>query len=157
MRLSDWRANAPSRDALGPKVTAVIEPVLASLVNDRDPHCWIAWGDDPGVRYTILTPSPAGLVTSFVRVNVPGEGPRASSKLVRWNRLQVGELAIETHGGHRLVSFQVEAAILRGADDEADRVTGFAHLLFAAMDGRTIEDPSPAPARANGARRSSRA
>jgi hypothetical protein len=87
------------------------------------------------------------LLLIAVRVNVPQEGPRASAKLVRWNRVQTGELAIEYFGGHRLLSFQVEGQILPGTDDEADAIAGFALELFAAMDGR------PAPARKQPAKR----
>ena len=64
----------------------------------------------------------AGLVTCSIRVNVPQEGPRASGKLVRWSRLQVGELSVENQGGHSLVSFQVESQVLRGSDDAADEI-----------------------------------
>jgi hypothetical protein len=120
-------------------VRSVIEPVLEALAGDPDPHCWIAWGEDPGMRYTILAPAVAGLVTGYVRVDVPGEGPRVSAKLVRWSRLQVGELAIETQSGHRLVSFQVDQVVLRGADDAADRIAAFARVLFGAMDGRPVD------------------
>jgi len=155
MRLSEWRTDAPVRDALGPTVVAVVEPVLTALAGEGDPHCWVAWGDDPAIRYSILAPSPAGLVQCFVRVNVPGEGPRATSKLIRWSRLQLGELAMETQGGHRLVSFQVESTILRGADDLADLVAAFAQLLFAAADGRDLTEASAKPGRTARARRSS--
>ena len=51
----------------------------------------------------------AGLVQVNVRVNVPGEGPRTTGKLVRWHRVQVGELSVEIQGGHRLLTFQVES------------------------------------------------
>ena len=71
-----------------------------------------------------------------VRVNVPGEGPRASGKVVRWSRVQAGELAVEIQGGHRLVTFQVDTQVLTGADDVADRIADFAQALFAAIDGR---------------------
>jgi hypothetical protein len=148
MRLSDWRGEAPARDSLAPRVTEVVAPVMQALAGDPNPDCWVVWGDDPTVRYTILAPTEAGLVTCFVRVNVPGEGPRASAKLVRWNRVQVGELAVETQSGHRLLSFQVESSVLRGADEAADRIGQFAHRLFAAVDGRPWTPPaSPAPAR----------
>ncbi len=156
MRLSEWRAEAPTRDALASKVTDVVAPVMRALTDDPDPECWIAWGDDPSIRYTILAPTEAGLVTCFVRVNVPGEGPRASAKLVRWNRVQVGELAIETQAGHRLVSFQVETSVLRGADAMADRVGAFAKRLFAAIDGRPWSPSPPAPAASTPARRGTR-
>ena len=136
MRLSEWRAAAPSKDAVAPKVTAVVDPVIAAFGVGDDPDGWIAWGEEPGQRYAILVPTDAGLVTCYVRVNVPGEGPRAAAKLLRWNRVQLGELAIETQGAHRLLSFQVEQLVLRGADAEADRIAAFAMDLFDAVDGR---------------------
>jgi hypothetical protein len=52
--------------------------------------------------------------------------------------LQVGELAMESTGGHRLLSFQVEGQVLRGSDHEADTIAAFALDLFAAMDGRVV-------------------
>lgn len=140
--MSEWRAAAPNRDALATKVLATVEPALAAMGAVPDPQCWIAWGDDPGIRYTLLVPIDAGLVTCFVRVNIPGEGPRASAKLVRWSRVQVGELALETQAGHRVISFQVEGQVVRGADAEADRIGEFAMWLFAAIDGRPIPMPS---------------
>ncbi len=136
MLLSQWTARAPSKESLAPKVQAVITPVITALGAGADPSCWVVWGDDPTVRYTILAPTPAGLAQVHVRVNVPQEGPRASGKLIRWNRLQVGELAIEMAGGHRVLSFQVEGLVLRGTDGEADDVADLALELFAAIDGR---------------------
>ncbi|MEX1173182.1 MAG: hypothetical protein WEG56_11300 [Chloroflexota bacterium] len=136
MRLSDWRGTTPHKDSLTPKVLAVIEPVLSSLGAEPDPDCWIAWGDDPEIRYLVLAPTDIGLIELHVRVNVPQEGPRAAGKLVRWNRVQVGELAVEMAGGHRIVSFQVEGQVLRGTDGEADAIATFAISLFAAIDGR---------------------
>jgi hypothetical protein len=115
---------------------AVSEQALAALGAEPDPECWIAWGDDPAVRYLILAPTPAGLVQVAVRVAVPGEGPRAAGKVIRWNRLQLGELAVEIQGGHRLLTFQVETIVLNGTDATADAIAGFAQALFAAVDGR---------------------
>jgi hypothetical protein len=136
MRLSEWRASAPSKEAGSSKVAALVDPVLSALGAEADPHCWIVWGEEPGVRHTILVPTAAGLVTCFVRVNVSGEGPRPSAKLVRWNRVELGELAIETSAGHRLLSFQIEGHVLQGADDGADRIAAFALEVFAMVDGR---------------------
>lgn len=144
MRLSDWPSRAPRKEALAAKVVAVIEPVLRSLGAGPDPSCWISWGDDPAARYLVLAPTAAGLLMVHVRVNVPQEGPRASGKLVRWSRVQTGELAIEMAGGHRLLSFQVEGQVLRGSDAEADDIAAFALELFAAIDGRA-DTPSVAP------------
>lgn len=138
MRLSEWRAKAPSRDAGGPKVAAVIDAVLDALGAERDPHCWVAWGEEAAIRYTIFVPTETGLISSFVRVNIPGEGPRATTKLIRWSRVSIGELAIETQAGHRLLSFQIENQVLRGADAEADRVAAFAMRVIAWIDGRPI-------------------
>ncbi|MDQ6794154.1 MAG: hypothetical protein M3067_04930, partial [Chloroflexota bacterium] len=140
MRLSKWRAAAPTRDSMTLKVLAVVEPVLASMGAEPDPQCWVAWGDDPSIRYGILAPIHAGLVVCVVRVNMPGEGPRATAKLVRWSRVQLGELAVETQAGHRIMTFQVEQYVLRGVDQQADVVGSFALALFAAVDGRPMPD-----------------
>jgi hypothetical protein len=145
MRLSSWRATAPSREAMSAKVLAVVEPVLASLGAEPDPHGWVQWGDDPSGRWVVLVPTAAGVVVCHVRVNVSGEGPRAAGKLVRWSRLQLGELAVETQGGHRVASFQVEGQVLRGADEQADAIAAFGMTLLAGVDGRTV--PPPAEAR----------
>ena len=136
MRLSEWRKRAPAKDSVAPKVQAIVEAALVTLGAGPDPDCWVAWGDDPTVRYLILAPSPSGLVQLNVRVNVPGDGPRASGKIVRWNRTQIGELGVEMQGGHRLISFQVESQILNGVDASADAIAQFAQVLFAAIDGR---------------------
>lgn len=144
MRLSQWGAKAPFKDSVSPKVLATVGSALGALGADLDPECWVMWGDDPTVRYMLFVPTPSGLVQVNVRVAVPGEGPRAAGKVVRWNRVQLGELAVEIQAGHRLVTFQVEGQSLNGADALADAISGFAQLLFAAVDGR----PAPAPARA---------
>jgi hypothetical protein len=148
MRLGEWRAKAPNKDATAPKVLAVVEQALTALGADADPECWVVWGDDPRVRYLLLAPTPSGLVQVNVRVAVPGEGPRASGKVVRWSRLQLGELAVEIQGGHRLVTFQVENIVVNGADAAADAISVFAEALFAAADGRTAKTSSPAKGRA---------
>ena len=137
MRLSEWQASAPHRDSMAEKVLTPARDALALLGTERDPECLVVWGDDPQARWTILVPSPAGLVQVNVRVNVPGEGPRAGGKLIRWHRVQIGELSVEIQGGHRLLTFQVETQLLHGADAEADAVASFVETLLAAMDGRT--------------------
>jgi hypothetical protein len=138
MRLSQWRAAAPHRDAGSPKVSAVVDPILAAFGAGPDPHCWVVWGDEPSVRYVILVPTDPGLIHCFVRVSVPGEGPRATTKLVRWNRVAIGELGVETTNGHRLLSFQLEQQVLRGVDAEADAIAAFALRVIAAIDGRPL-------------------
>ena len=138
MRFNEWRGRAPMKDSVGPKVIPVVEAALVTLGAERDPECWVAWGDDPAVRYLVLAPTPSGLVQLNVRVNVPGEGPRAGGKIVRWARVQLGELGVEIQGGHRLVTFQVDTLVLNGVDEAADRVAAFAQALFAAIDGRPI-------------------
>jgi hypothetical protein len=163
MRLSEWRATSPVKEAGGTKVALVVDPVLRALGAEPDPECWVAWGDEPAVRYTIFVPTPAGLIASFVRVNVPNEGPRASAKLIRWSRVQLGELAIETQADHRLLSFQVEQQVLKGADQKADRIARFALELMAAVDGRVLPPESKrrpagkaAPARRTAAAKTAR-
>ena len=144
MRWSGWRAKAPFKDSISPKVLAVVDAALSALGADPDPECWVAWGDDPRSRYLLFVPTASGLVQVNVRVTVPGEGPRAGGKVVRWSRVQLGELAVEIQGGHRLVTFQVEAQVLNGADAAGDAIADFAQVLFAAVDGR------PAPVVAKG-------
>jgi len=139
MRLSEWRAEAPARASVEAKVLAMLEPVLVALGAGRDPHGWAVWGDDVTTRWQYLVPTPAGLILAFVRLNVPGEGPRASAKVVRWSRVQVGELAMETQGGHRLLSFSIEGIILKGVDATADRVARFALVILSAIDGRVTD------------------
>jgi hypothetical protein len=143
MRLSEWQARAPHGDSMADKVLGPARDALALLGAERDPECWIVWGDDPQVRWTILAPAGAGLVQVNVRVNVPGEGPRSAGKLIRWHRVQIGELSVEIQGGHRLLTFQVETYLLQGADAEADAVAAFVELLLAAMDGRTLAPKTP--------------
>jgi hypothetical protein len=158
MRLSLWRAAAPNREAAGAKVAAVVDPVLVAFGAEPDPHCWVAWGDEPAARYAILVPTEPGLIHCFVRVNVPGEGPRATTKLIRWNRVAIGELGLETSAGHRLLSFQIEQQVLRGVDDDADDVAAFALRVIAAIDGRPlppIEDGTRRATRAKAAKTSS--
>lgn len=75
-------------------------------------------------------------------MNVPQEGPRASGKLTRWSRVQVGELSVENQGGHTLTSFQVDTQLMRGVDAEGTRVTSFAIDLFAGLDGRPMASRS---------------
>ena len=143
MRLSEWQARGDHRDSMAEKVLDPARAALELLGAERDPECWIVWGDDPSVRWTLLAPAAAGLLQVNVRVNVPGEGPRSAGKLIRWQRVQVGELSVEIQGGHRLLTFQVETMLLRGADVEADAVAAFVDRLFAAMDGRTLPPKTP--------------
>jgi hypothetical protein len=134
MRLSEWSKRAPNKGSMTPKVLATVTPILTGLGAAKDPPSWVAWGDDPAARYVILVPTAAGLIQVHVRVMVPQEGPRSSGKLMRWNRVQTGELSVEVVGGHRLVGFQIDNIILRGTDEEGDAVSAFALEVYAAMD-----------------------
>jgi hypothetical protein len=141
MRISDWKSVAPHRESMSAKVLAVVEPVLAALGAEADPHVWIVWGDDPSVRYLVMTVTPGGLLVCSVRVNVPGEGPRAAARVSRWSRVQVGELAIETApGGTMLMSTQLEGQVIRAVGDEAPAAAAFAQAVLAAMEGRPLPD-----------------
>ena len=155
MRLSAWRIAAPEKAAATARVAAVVDPVLTALGAEPDPHCWVVWGDEPAVRYSILVPTDAGLIHAFVRVNIAGEGPRTTTKLVRWNRVSIGELSLETQAGHRLLIFQVEGQVLRGVDLEADQAAAFALRLIAAIDGRPLPPAEEARSRRGGGGRTS--
>jgi hypothetical protein len=135
MRLGEWRKAAPNKESMSNGVLAVLRPVLVDLGADTDPDCWVAWGDDPETRYSVLAPTAAGLITVAVRV-VGAEGPRATAKLVRWSKVSISELGIESVGGHRIVAVQVESLVLKGNDVEADRICEFVRGLIAGVDGR---------------------
>ncbi len=143
MRLSEWQTRSAHRESVADRVLDPARDALVLLGAERDPDCFVVWGDDPGARWSILAPTAAGLVQVAVRVNVPGEGPRASGKLIRWHRVQIGERSVEIQGGHRLLTFQVESVLLHGADSEADTVAAFVDALFAAMDGRPMANNAP--------------
>ncbi len=137
MRLSEFVAASTVPASVTPKVLAAVLPVLVAVGAGEDPVGWFAVDDDPAARWAFLAPLPAGLVTCHVRVNVPGEGPRASARLVRWARVQHGELGVESGAGNRrIVSFVIDGRVVRAADAEGDAVAAFAHAVFDAVDGR---------------------
>ena len=147
MRLSGWRVKAPNKDGINPKVLETVGTILTGLGAESDPHGWLTWGDDTGGRWSFMAPCPAGLAIVNVRAGSPQDGPRASGRLVRWPKVQIGELAVETERGHRLVMFQVEGQPIRGADDQADEVAGFAALILAGVDGRPLPEIDGGPGR----------
>jgi hypothetical protein len=138
MRLSGWRKTAPAEESMTVEVLAMLEPVLADLGAEADPVCWVIWGDDPRVRYSILVPTIAGVVVAGVRTASQGGTPRAAAKLVRWPKLAVSELNLESSGGHRIVAVQVEMLVLKGVDEEADRICEFVRDLIAEVDDRHL-------------------
>lgn len=140
MRLSGWRAKAPGRDGISARVTDAVGAILESLGADADPHGWVTWGDETGSRWTLLAPCAAGLAVVNVRAGAPEEGPRAAGRLIRWAKVQLGELSAEAERGHRLVMFQIEGQPIRGADDTADEVAAFAGLALAGLEGRPLPD-----------------
>jgi hypothetical protein len=135
MRVGEWRKAAPNKEAMSSNVLAVLRPVLVDLGAEADAECWVVWGEDPESRYSVLAPTAAGLVTVAMRLNGP-DGPRATAKLVRWSKLSVSELGIESSSGHRLVAVQVESHVLKGLDTEADRICEFVRGLIETIDGR---------------------
>jgi hypothetical protein len=147
MRLSEWRVTARGHRVMTARVAAAYEPALAVLGAPADPVAFVAWGDDPDTRYTIMAASDGGLIIVNVRVNVPQEGPRAAGKLVRWSRVQTGELAVEAHHGHRYLTAQVEGYILQGVDDSADQIGAWVAHVFARIDGRVSDGAAATTAR----------
>ena len=139
MRLSDWRATPQGQKVMTDKVVAAYGPAMAVLGSGPDPISHVVWGDDPDRRYLILAAGEAGLVIVNVRVNVPQEGPRAAAKLVRWSRVQVGELSVEAHHGHRHVTSQIESTVLQGTDEDADEIGAFVAHVLARIDGRATK------------------
>jgi hypothetical protein len=138
VRLSEWRAAAPHADSMAEDVMAVLDPVLAGFGAPPDPHCWVAWGEEPQTRYSMFVPAQPGLAIIAVRVRIPGEGAHVSGRLIRWSRVQVGDLSVEGQSGHHLVTVQLEHLVLRGLDADADRMSAFMAMIFAGMDGRPI-------------------
>jgi hypothetical protein len=136
MRLSEWRAAAPKEGVLDDAVAAVIGPILADLGAEPDPECWVAWGDEPQTRYSLLAPTMTGLITMAVRFTTQEDGPRVIAKLVRWSKVAVSELSIDAGGGHRMVAVQVENQVLKGMDEEADRICRFVRIVIAGVDDR---------------------
>jgi hypothetical protein len=136
MRLSGWRKTAPAAQSMKGEVLAILPPVLANLGAEADPECWVAWGDDPHVRYSVLVPTMAGLAVAAVRPAGPQGAARISAKLIRWSKLAISELAIDSTGGHRIVAVQVDAIVLKGVDDEVDRICEFVRGLIAEVDDR---------------------
>jgi hypothetical protein len=140
MRLSGWRSRSPGRAGINQKVIETVGSILGSLGAEADPHCWVIWGDETGSRWTLMAPGPAGLAVVNVRAGGLQEGSRAAGRLVRWSKVQLGELAAESERGHRLVMFQIEGQPLRGIDDNADDVAAFAGLALAGFAGRPLPD-----------------
>jgi hypothetical protein len=136
MQLGEWRKTAPNRECMSNAVFNVLKPVLTDLGASADPDCWVQWGEDPEIRYLVMVPTRAGLISTAVRVNTGPDGPRATGKLIRWARLQMSELSVESAAGHRVVAVQVEGQVLKGTDGDADRICEFVRGLIAAVDGR---------------------
>ncbi len=145
------------KEAVAPRVVAAVDAVLGTLGADADAECWVVWGDDAMIRWTMLVPTLAGLVALAVRP-ASADGARVAGKLVRWQRVQIGEFSVDYQVGHRVVGVSVEGTVLRGADVEADAIGAFLQTLYQAIDGRTALAAPPArpagrrPARGKAAR-----
>lgn len=126
---------ASGQGGRGTRVIAAVGAVLGTLGADPDGECWVVWGNDAMIKWSMFMPTPAGLVALSVRP-VSQDGPRVSGKVVRWSRLQVGEFSVEYQAGHRVVGVSVEGVVLQGADAEADEIGAFLNTIYAAIDGR---------------------
>ena len=152
MRLSEWRTRAPHKDSMTPKVAGRHRAGADRARAPRTiPSCWVVWGDDPGRALRPPRPDrrrPAAGPGPGQRARQ--EGPRARRKLIRWNRVQLGELALEMAGGHRLLGFQVEGHVLRGVGRRG-RCDGRVRAgAVRAVDGRPFTPPGLARAGATG-------
>jgi hypothetical protein len=125
MRLTEWRAKAPARDAINDRVMAILESLIADFGADPDPECHVVWGDRPDLRYSILVPAAAGLVAIAVRTAEGTQEARATARLIRWPKLALGEFSVEATGEHRVVAVQVESFVLKDVDAEADLIAEF--------------------------------
>ena len=135
MRLGEWRASATGKKVIPAKVAEVMESALRALGVPSDPVAYVLWGDQPEVRFLVLAASDAGMAYVGVRVNVPQEGPRASGRMIRWSRVQVGELSVEAHHGHRQVTAQVESQVLQGVDAAGDEIAAWMGEVYRRVDG----------------------
>jgi hypothetical protein len=153
MLLSEWSSVAPNSACMNQAVLDVLGPVLSDMGAGEDPECWVAWGEDPDYKYSVLAPTAAGLVVVAVRLNAGGDaGPRATAKLVRWPKIQVGEFSIEAADGHRVVAVQVEGLVLKGTDETASSICEFVRGVVAASDGRAVSGPTAVQAAPGAAR-----
>ena len=130
MRLTEWRKKAPVRDAIDDRVMAVLGFLLSDFGADPDPECHLVWGDHPDLRYSVLVPVAAGLVSIAVRT----QDARATARLIRWPKLAIGEFSVEATGERRVVAVQVESYVLKGSDAEADLVAEFVRGLVLRAD-----------------------
>jgi hypothetical protein len=134
MRFAEWRDGPEGRQRLPEKVIFLIETVTQTLGADGEVSCYVVRGDQPDSRFQVLAATSAGLMALNVRVNLPQEGPRVSGRLVRWGRVQAGEVAIEGHGGHVQVSAQFEGAVLQGLDSAAREIAVWMTEVYRNLD-----------------------
>jgi hypothetical protein len=136
MRLNDWRRIAPDPTCLGEDMLAALGRLLPGMGSEADPECWVVWGEDPERRYSVLVPTAVGVLVVAVRVGAGADGPRVTGKLARWSKLSLGEISLEVTGERRIIAVQVEGMVLKGVDEEADRICEFCLALAAGVEGR---------------------
>lgn len=138
MRLGEWRSSATGKKVIPAKVAEVLDSALRALGVPADAVAYVLWGDQPEVRFLVLAASDAGMAYIGVRVNVPQEGPRASGRMIRWSRVQVGEVSVEAHHGHRQVTAQVESQVLQGVDTAGDEIAAWMAEVYRRVDGIVV-------------------
>jgi hypothetical protein len=135
MRFADWQATPEGSRYLSDRLVKLIESAAHTLgARDATP-CYVAWGEQPEARFQVMLSTDGGLAIFSVRANVPQEGPRLSGRLVRWARVQVGELTFEAHSGHVQVSAQFEGQVLLGLDAAGERIAEWMTEVYRRVDG----------------------
>ncbi|MGC8634130.1 MAG: hypothetical protein ACP5VP_05630 [Candidatus Limnocylindrales bacterium] len=135
MRFADWQATPEGSRYLTDRLVPLIESAARTLgAHDATP-CYVAWGDQPEARFQVMLSTDGGLGIFNVRVSVPQEGPRLSGRLVRWARVQAGEVTFEAHSGHIQVSAQFEGQVLLGLDEAGERIAEWMTEVYRRVDG----------------------
>ena len=142
MQFSDWCETDEGRRRIPEPLVTLIGNAMRTLGVPLDAPAHVIWGDQPGQRFMVMLACDAGLAILGVRPSTPQEGPRVSGRLLRWSRVQVGELAIEAHHGHVQASAQMEGQVLQGLDAAGAQVAGWMAEVYRRVEGASRAERS---------------